>query len=213
VTHRFAEILMVALLALPSGAQTSPSPGDPPKPTPTPLPPTGTVEQAAPDAPVPDLGNLPTQREKPKSVPQKIARKLKDAAPTCLDAIIHTCWAQPSAGDGPTARAPEDVEYLEDIEVGDFNFKSRNYSGAVLRYREALVAKANDPEATYKLALSLERARKNDEARCTYQAFLNMGPHLPFAANARKALDRLKAGKEPGANCPELTHDIQKSVP
>jgi tetratricopeptide (TPR) repeat protein len=141
---------------------------------------------------VPDLGTLPKTSEKPaKSVPERAVRKLKDAAPRCLDAILHTCWAQPTAEDSRVNATAEERTYLKDLDVADFYFKTKNYRGAATRYREALDNKPDDPEATFKLAKSLDRSGDNDGARCAYQDFLRVGAKTPFTTEARKALDRL----------------------
>lgn len=81
----------------------------------------------------------------------------------------------------------------KDIEVGDFYFKVRkNYPAAEDRYREALYYKQNDAVATFKLAECLEKEGRPDEARHEYEDYLKILPNGPEAANARKALGRLK---------------------
>jgi hypothetical protein len=206
MTHptRFWRIALLAVVFW-SGTlsgQTTRLPGDPSTPTPTPTPATPKLENAAPDAPVPDLGTLPTKREKPKSVPQKISRKLRDAAPRCLDAIVHTCWSQPSAPEGPVANTLEEARYLKDIEVGDFYLETKNYSGAEMRFRDALTAKEKDLEATFKLAFAEEHSGKPDEARCSYKAYLQLDPDSPFATRAQRSLEKLKSGRDGERGCP-----------
>ena len=79
----------------------------------------------------------------------------------------------------------------KDIEVGDFYFKRQNYVGAESRYREALMYKENDATATFKLAESLVKLRRFDEAREEYESYLKLLPNGPEAPLARKAIDRL----------------------
>jgi len=81
----------------------------------------------------------------------------------------------------------------KDIEVGDYYFKRKNYTGAESRYREALVYKANDAVATYKLAVCLEKMNRLDEALAQYEGYLKILPYGPEAGEAKKAIDRLKA--------------------
>jgi len=214
VSHYSARLGWVGLLAfmcaIRASSQPGTFPGNQPSPTPTPLPPSPVIiEKAAPDAPLPDLGTVPTERPEARTVPQKIARKAKDFAPKCLDAILHTCWAQPSA-EGRVARTPGEAKYVKHMNVADFNLKSRNYFGAELRYREALVEKAKDPEANYKLALALDRQGKKDQARCQYQAFLALGSNAPFRSDASKALERLGGGLAAGTGCAEATAQEQR---
>lgn len=81
----------------------------------------------------------------------------------------------------------------KDIEVGDFYFKRKNYKAAEDRYREALFYKDNDAIATYRLAICLEKLDRPDEAIDEFESYLRILPHGPQAADARKAIDRLKA--------------------
>jgi len=80
----------------------------------------------------------------------------------------------------------------KDIEVGDYYFKRKNYMGAESRYREALVYKDNDAVAMYKLAVCLEKMNRPDEALSQYEGYLKILPYGPEAAEAKKAIDRLK---------------------
>ena len=78
------------------------------------------------------------------------------------------------------------------MEVGNFHLKDRNYRGAELRFRDALQYKPEDPEATYKLALSLDGLHRKHEAREAYEAYLKLAPEGPFATEAKKAVKNLQ---------------------
>lgn len=80
----------------------------------------------------------------------------------------------------------------KDIEVGDFYFKKKNYVGAESRYREALYYKDNDAVATYRLAVCLEKMDQLSGAEKEYENYLKILPYGPQAADAKKAIDRLK---------------------
>jgi tetratricopeptide (TPR) repeat protein len=80
----------------------------------------------------------------------------------------------------------------KDIEVGDYYFKRKNYTGAESRYREALAYKDNDAVATYKLAICLEKLNRPDEALAEYENYVKILPYGPEAGEAKKAIDRLK---------------------
>lgn len=86
----------------------------------------------------------------------------------------------------------------KDIEVGDYYFKRKNYKGAEDRYREALFYKDNDAIATYRLAVCLEKLDRPDEALVEFESYLQILPHGPQAADAKKAIDRLKASSASG---------------
>jgi len=81
----------------------------------------------------------------------------------------------------------------KDVEVGDFYFKRKNYRAAGDRYREALYYKDNDADATFRLAVCLEKMDQPDEARQEYESYLKILPHGPQSGDAQKAVDRLKA--------------------
>lgn len=81
----------------------------------------------------------------------------------------------------------------KDIEVGDFYYKRKNYRAAIDRYKEALVYKPNDADATYRLAECQDKTGDSAEAITNYQGYLKILPHGPFAEEAQKALERLRA--------------------
>jgi tetratricopeptide (TPR) repeat protein len=82
----------------------------------------------------------------------------------------------------------------KDVEVGDFYFKRKNYRAALDRYREALYYKNNDAVATFRMAVCQEKLGDTGEARKGYQDYLKILPQGPFAEEAHRALERLKAG-------------------
>jgi len=92
----------------------------------------------------------------------------------------------------------EEREFAKDMEIGDFNFKDKNYKGAELRFRDALNYKPDQADATFKLAESLRILGKNVEAKQKYQAYLKIQPDGPYGERARTALQHLakmSAGK------------------
>ena len=82
---------------------------------------------------------------------------------------------------------------VKDIEVGDYYFKRRNYKGALERYKDALVYKPNDAVANFRLAECEEKLGNSSDAVQHYADYLKILPNGPFAADARKALERLKS--------------------
>lgn len=80
----------------------------------------------------------------------------------------------------------------KDVEVGDFYYKRWNYPAAESRYRDALHYQWNNAIATFRLAQSLEKQGKNDEALQYYQAYLKILPHGPDADESNRAITRLK---------------------
>lgn len=88
----------------------------------------------------------------------------------------------------------------KDIEVGDYYFTQKNYRAALSRYTEALEYKPNDALANLKMAQCLDKLKLSDDAVIHYQEYLKILPEGEFAAEARKALERLKKDeKEPSS--------------
>lgn len=81
---------------------------------------------------------------------------------------------------------------MKDVEVGDYYFKLGSYKAALSRYREALQFKPRDAVATFKLAQTLEKTKEFEEAKGRYQEYLAILKDGPSAADAKKALERLK---------------------
>jgi len=92
----------------------------------------------------------------------------------------------------------EEREFAKDMDIGTYNFRNKNYQGAEWRFRHALDYKPGQPDATFKLAESLNKLGRSDEAKQEYQAYLESEPNGSYAERARAALQRLSklsAGK------------------
>ncbi len=80
----------------------------------------------------------------------------------------------------------------KNVEVGDFYLRNKNYKAAASRYREALEYKPRDAEATYKLAVALEKAGESKEAAQYYLDYLKISSEGVRAVEAKKGLERLR---------------------
>ena len=85
---------------------------------------------------------------------------------------------------------------MKDVEVGNFYFKQDNYRGALSRFCEALQYKPNDAVATFRVAESLEKLGDLGGAQGYYEQYLKVLPNGPSAAQAKKALERIKERPE-----------------
>jgi len=145
--------------------------------------------QSSADDPVPDLGSVPSPPDMSRSILKRAIDRVK---PNCLDAAIHTCWSSPP-GDATTGMSKEDREFVQDMEMGTYYLRKKNYRGAMFRFRHAVDSKPGEPEATFKLAEALNKLGECDEAREGYQAYLENQPSGPYAEQARAALQHLKS--------------------
>jgi tetratricopeptide (TPR) repeat protein len=80
----------------------------------------------------------------------------------------------------------------KDVEVGDYYLSRKNFSAAISRYREALEYKPRDAVATFRLAQALEKSGEPQEALQMYQEYLKILKNGPFAAEAKKGVERMQ---------------------
>jgi hypothetical protein len=112
--------------------------------------------------------------------------------PQSREALKDAGFEDAAGGDVAEFHPWDPHKAAKDVEVGDFYFKRKNYKAAEDRYREALYYKDNDAMATFRLAVCLEKMGRPDDARTEYESYLKILPHGPEAAEAQKAIERLK---------------------
>jgi tetratricopeptide (TPR) repeat protein len=113
--------------------------------------------------------------------------------PKSSSAVADAEAAALTPGGISEVRAWDPHKAAKDVEVGDFYFKRGNYRAAEDRYREALHYKDNDAIATFRLAQCLEKMGVIDDSLAEYESYLKILPHGPEAAQAQKAITRLKS--------------------
>lgn len=125
--------------------------------------------------------------------------------------ILMDAGSGGSGGDVAEFHPFDPHKAAKDIEVGDFYFKvKKNYIAAESRYREALLYKENDADATFKLAVCLEKEGRPDEAREEYESYLKILPYGPQVPEVKKALTRLKSPAPP--TNPPVHNSVQNPV-
>jgi len=82
------------------------------------------------------------------------------------------------------------VQAHEELKVGLFYFRKRNYTAAALRFREALKWDGNFAEAYLRLGETCEKLKDEECVRKAYEKFLALKPEDKNAARIRKLLDR-----------------------
>jgi tetratricopeptide (TPR) repeat protein len=154
----------------------------------------------------PPRDQAPPRSERDKEAGESSSRDTRiDLSPPRNDAKDHPYSSVPGldAEESDTSGGVQEFHpfdphrALKDIEVGDFYFKKKNYRAALDRYREALFYKPSDALANFRMAQSLEKLSKAEEAAEHYQEYLKILPHGPLSEDAQKALEKLKASQVP----------------
>jgi tetratricopeptide (TPR) repeat protein len=107
--------------------------------------------------------------------------------------IVDTNPEDVPAGDVQEMHPWNPYRAMKDDEVGDFYFKRKSYKAALARYQDALVWKEKDAVANFRMAQCYEKLDQPDQAIVHYQEYLKILPQGPFAREAQKALQKLKA--------------------
>ena len=114
-----------------------------------------------------------------------------------IEAPANDAKSHPEAGLGSDSDVDEFTPYnpmkaMKGVEVGDWYYKQENYKAAISRYREALDFKPHDGEATFKLAMVLNKTGDLAGATENYEEYLKILPNGPYAKKSKEALEKLK---------------------
>jgi tetratricopeptide (TPR) repeat protein len=134
-----------------------------------------------------DPSSVTVEAVKPRSTARRMIDKL---TPHCLDAAVESCWSSPVVDPRPRTAAGE-RQFKKDVEAAQVYFEQHNYRAALSRYESALEYLPHDPEAMFRSAQCLEKLNVRADARADYAKYLQSYPSGRFAAEAKKALQRL----------------------
>ncbi|MBV9625465.1 MAG: tetratricopeptide repeat protein [Acidobacteria bacterium] len=163
----------------------------------TDLPAGAQQDQTAPSAPSAIPDDSPSTSARETEISSSKDTRI-DLTPPRDDAAKHpqsgaaVVDAEEAVSDAQEFHPWDPHKALKDIEVGDFYYKRKNYRAALERYKDALTFKPNDAVANFRLAECQEKTGNPQEAITHYQAYLKLLPQGPFAADAQKALERLR---------------------
>jgi tetratricopeptide (TPR) repeat protein len=107
--------------------------------------------------------------------------------------VVETNPEDEPAGDVTEMHPWNPYRAMKDDEVGEFYMKRKNYRAALARYQDALMWKEKDAVANFRMAQCYEKLDQPDEAIPHYEEYLKILPDGPYAKEARKALEKLKA--------------------
>jgi tetratricopeptide (TPR) repeat protein len=101
-----------------------------------------------------------------------------------------------SSSKNPTAECDKAMDLAlaaaHNVDVGDFNFKEKNYRGAFMRYRDALEEKPGDAAIHVRLGRVLEKLNDFPQAIEHYKAAQKLGGPEKWSNEANSALSRLQ---------------------
>ncbi len=86
----------------------------------------------------------------------------------------------------------DEKQAAEDIDVGYYYLKDKNYRAAQSRLKEALQLQPGSPVALVGLAQAQQKLGDTDGARQSYEAYLKGNPDGPDAEKVKKAMAQLK---------------------
>ena len=89
-------------------------------------------------------------------------------------------------------KEPNPMLAEENLEIGNFYYKRKNYKGAIQRYITALEYQPNLVKAFEALAKAYEKNDEFDKAISTYRDFLAKYPDSPKASDFRDKLSELE---------------------
>jgi tetratricopeptide (TPR) repeat protein len=94
--------------------------------------------------------------------------------------------------DAAMPKEPNPMRAEENLDIGNFYFKKKNYPAAIQRYLEALAYQPNFIRAYEALARAYEKNDELDKAMDTYRNFLKKYPDSPKSSDFLGKLSKLK---------------------
>jgi tetratricopeptide (TPR) repeat protein len=147
--------------------------------------------QAPPrSAPVTDAGESSSRDTRVDITPPK-----DDAKNHPNSGVVETNPEDEPEGDVTEMHPWNPYRAMKDDEVGEFYMKRKNYRAALARYQDALIWKEKDAVANFRMAQCYEKLDQPDQAIPHYEEYLKILPDGPYAKEARKALEKLKAAE------------------
>lgn len=89
-------------------------------------------------------------------------------------------------------KKPDPLLFEQNINIGNFYFKKKNYDGAIQRYLDAIEYQPDSAKAHEALARAYEKNGEKDNAIETYRKFIEKYPDSPQCAMFRKRIEKLE---------------------
>jgi tetratricopeptide (TPR) repeat protein len=108
--------------------------------------------------------------------------------------LIRDTGVAEAAETTPEVKGPDPLRCKQNISVGDFYYKQKNYPAAIRRYLDAIEYLSNSAPAFEALARAYEKNKQPAEAIAAYQKFIKENPDAPESSDFRAKLHRLEKG-------------------
>jgi Flp pilus assembly protein TadD len=92
------------------------------------------------------------------------------------------------------------LEAAHNVDVGDYSFSTNNYSGALLRYKDAVEEKPGDAAIHVRLGRVFERLGQLPQAIEQYKAAQELAGPAKWSDEAKAAVLRLQNRQASGKN-------------
>ncbi len=92
------------------------------------------------------------------------------------------------------------LEAAHNVDVGDYSFETKNYGGALMRYKDAAEEKPGDAAIHVRLGRALEKLSQLPEALEQYKAAQELAGPAKWSNEAKAALLRLQQRQASGKN-------------
>jgi len=94
----------------------------------------------------------------------------------------------------PGKKEPDPLLSLQNLNIGNFYYKRKNYDAAIQRYLEALEYQPDSVEVYEALTRAYEKKGDRTSAIKTYREFIEKYPDSPKSPQFREKLARLEEG-------------------
>ncbi len=96
------------------------------------------------------------------------------------------------AADAPAPKEPNPLLAEQNINIGNFYLKKKNYSAAIQRYLDALEYQPNSIAAHEALARAYEKSGEITKAIAAYKELIEKNPESPKISEFRSKLAKLE---------------------
>jgi tetratricopeptide (TPR) repeat protein len=96
------------------------------------------------------------------------------------------------SADAPKAKEPNPMLAEQNVNIGNFYFKKKNYAAAIQRYLEAIEYQPNSIQAYEALTRAYEKNGEPLKAISAYKDFIEKNPDSPTSSEFRIRLAKLE---------------------